>query len=277
MRGSGSRAPDWITPRGRHAGTGIAEVSGANVVSPEESASDVGLTTVGISVLTKRGSQMRRARANVLWRIADSPTCSPGLQKARLCWAIPWRLTETSHLHSVASVGTSIRDRHSRRAHFRIREAPRRVDCRAWTTVPSGGRPCVFGREGALCSGQGIRRRRLPSTADNRIIRTRPSALGRLRDSCRRVRSSIGSSNRPRESASQRIGLQLQQTSLIVNATPQSSRRQNATQIENARLSVVSYEPIQPELDSARRKNFSWCYLYVWRAMSALPTLWRGK
>jgi len=34
--------------------------------------------------------------------------------------------------------------------------------------------------------------------------------------------------------AAQRIGLQLQQAALPVNATPQKSRRQNATELRNA-------------------------------------------
>ena len=39
--------------------------------------------------------------------------------------------------------------------------------------------------------------------------------------------------------AAQRVGLQLQQTALTVNAMPQKSRRQNATEFRNAQLSVV--------------------------------------
>ncbi len=38
----------------------------------------------------------------------------------------------------------------------------------------------------------------------------------------------------------QRTGLQLQQPALTVNAMPQKSRRQNATELRNAQLSVVS-------------------------------------
>ncbi len=44
--------------------------------------------------------------------------------------------------------------------------------------------------------------------------------------------------------AAQRIGLQLQRTALTVNAMPQKSRRQNATEFRNAQLSVGSCKPL---------------------------------
>ena len=51
-----------------------------------------------------------------------------------------------------------------------------------------------------------------------------------------RIRSSM--------SAAQRIGVQLQQTALTVDATPQKSRCQNATEFRNAQLSVVRCKPL---------------------------------
>jgi hypothetical protein len=44
--------------------------------------------------------------------------------------------------------------------------------------------------------------------------------------------------------AAHRIGLQLQQTALTVSAMPQQSRRQNATEVGSAQLSVVSCTPL---------------------------------
>ena len=43
---------------------------------------------------------------------------------------------------------------------------------------------------------------------------------------------------------SQRIGFQLQQAALTVSAMPQKPRRQDATELRNAQLSVGSCKPL---------------------------------
>ena len=48
----------------------------------------------------------------------------------------------------------------------------------------------------------------------------------------------------PAPHAAQRIGLQLQQTALTVSAMPRKSQCQNATELRNAQLSVVSCKPL---------------------------------
>ncbi len=54
-----------------------------------------------------------------------------------------------------------------------------------------------------------------------------------------------------------RIGLQLQQVALTVNAAPRKSRRQDATGFRNVQLSVVSCKPLLGGYSGGPRSKFA--------------------